>query len=197
MSFAIGPACLLVDVVTGSHDAFLLFLGVATVYGYYHVVRQHYGFLALYKTRTGDQSRSAFHLDKWCLYLGCWLPYGYFVVSHPRARALLGLVPDAPPPAASIAAIAIAWVSAIAIFATVTLADRKRAVTHQRRRDDFRWRARQDRVRHGGVEWQEDEGSRTRARRSGACSRQDERDGMRASGRARTVLMVARCTHGR
>ncbi|PYV38340.1 MAG: hypothetical protein DMG09_12235, partial [Acidobacteria bacterium] len=40
LSFAVGPVFLLLNVVTGSQDPFLLFLGLATFYGYYHVVRQ-------------------------------------------------------------------------------------------------------------------------------------------------------------
>src|SRR5437763_8351101 len=54
LSFAVGPVFLLLNVVTGSQDPFLLFLGLATFYGYYHVVRQHYGFLSLYKARNRD-----------------------------------------------------------------------------------------------------------------------------------------------
>jgi hypothetical protein len=94
--FALGPACLLANVLTGSDGPFLLFLGAVTAYGYNHLVRQHYGFLALYKAKAGERSRAGFWLDKWCLYVGCWVPYVYFLVTHPSARALLGLA-VAPP----------------------------------------------------------------------------------------------------
>ena len=44
--FALGPAFLAAGLVTGSARPFTLFLGLAAFYGYYHIVRQHYGFLA-------------------------------------------------------------------------------------------------------------------------------------------------------
>src|SRR6476660_4543124 len=37
LTFALGPLFLAASVVTGSPDPFLLFLGLATFYGYYHV----------------------------------------------------------------------------------------------------------------------------------------------------------------
>ena len=40
-TFAVGPLLLLATELTGSAEPFLLFLGFATFYGYYHVVRQH------------------------------------------------------------------------------------------------------------------------------------------------------------
>src|SRR5262245_29951221 len=47
LTFLIGPLFLAAGIITGSDDPFLWFLGLATFYGYYHVVRQHYGFVAL------------------------------------------------------------------------------------------------------------------------------------------------------
>lgn len=88
--FALGPACLAAGALTGSQAPFLAFLGLGTFYGYYHVVRQHWGFLALYRARGGVRARDLW-LDRWALYLGCWAPYLYFLLVHPRARALAGL----------------------------------------------------------------------------------------------------------
>src|SRR2546428_4374 len=51
LSFLVGPLFLLLNLAAGSDQPFLLYLGAATLYGYYHVVRQHYGFLSLYKAR--------------------------------------------------------------------------------------------------------------------------------------------------
>jgi len=118
-AFAVGPICLGIDVAAGGAVAFPLFLGFGTVYGYYHVIRQHYGFLALYKTRAGERSRRVFLVDKWCLYLGCGLPYVAFVATHPRARALAGLAPDAGPPAVLLAALVLVWLTAVATFVAV------------------------------------------------------------------------------
>src|SRR5881628_3801516 len=39
---AVGPLFLLLGLAMGSADPFQLFLGLATLYGYYHIVRQHY-----------------------------------------------------------------------------------------------------------------------------------------------------------
>ena len=48
LSFLVGPMFLVANIASGSEYPFLLFLALATFYGYYHVVRQHYGFVALY-----------------------------------------------------------------------------------------------------------------------------------------------------
>jgi hypothetical protein len=95
-TFAVGPICLIAGAIAGRSEPFLLFLGGATLYGYYHVVRQHYGFVALYRAKAGERSRLGFYADKWCLYLGCWIPYVGFLITHPRARALVGLDEAAP-----------------------------------------------------------------------------------------------------
>jgi len=115
LSFLIGPACLLLGVVSRSPVPFQLFLAVATVYGYYHLVRQHYGFLALY--RSVGHEREGFLRDKWCLYIGAWAPYVYFVVTHPHARALLGL-PASPGDLAHAAGglLVAAWGASLAVF---------------------------------------------------------------------------------
>jgi hypothetical protein len=96
LSFAVGPLFLALNLATGSPDPFLLFLGAATFYGYYHVVRQHYGFLALYKARNRDGDRVDFRIDRAFLYVGCWAPYFYFLLTHPKARVLLHLSPNGP-----------------------------------------------------------------------------------------------------
>ena len=78
----------LLGVVTGSAGPFLLFLGFATLYGYYHVVRQHYGIrVALQRASTDwDAIASRWTARRSTLCLGSWLPYAYFLLSHPRAR---------------------------------------------------------------------------------------------------------------
>ncbi len=117
----LGPAVVLINVAAGSEEPFALFLGFANLYAFHHVVRQHYGFLALYKAKGVGVDRQLglpssgtrqFHLDKWFIYLGCWLPYGYLLLHHPAARKLLkipetGATADAAGVGAS--AIAIAW----------------------------------------------------------------------------------------
>jgi len=87
--FAVGPAFLVAGLVTGSDRPFALFLGLAALYGYYHVVRQHYGFLALYQAVNRDRAVLDRRLDAVALYAGLWAPYVYFMLTHPRARRLL------------------------------------------------------------------------------------------------------------
>jgi hypothetical protein len=91
LTFAVGPVFLAMTAVSGSQDPFLLFLALATLYGYYHVVRQHYGFVALYNAINGDRDPKTVALDRRTLYLGCWAPYIYFLLTHPRVRELLRL----------------------------------------------------------------------------------------------------------
>ena len=127
--FAIGPAFLLLTVATGSEGPFQLFLGLATLYGYYHVVRQHYGFLALYRAINHDTGRFDRRLDAWCLYVGLWAPYAYFILSHPRARRLVSPPPDGPVALAVEAAVAGVvglWILTLLAFATRIVATRGR-----------------------------------------------------------------------
>ena len=92
LTFAVGPALLAVERASSdSQYPFLLFLGVATFYGYYHVVRQHYGFVALYNTVNRDWDRGASRSTNGRSMSAAGLPYAYFLLTHPRARELLRL----------------------------------------------------------------------------------------------------------
>jgi hypothetical protein len=95
LAFAAGPAALVLGWASGSPSPFQLFLLGASFYGIYHVVRQHYGFLALYKTKAGVRGPGA-QLDKWALYAGGWAPYFYLLLTHPRLRVVLK-IPDTAP----------------------------------------------------------------------------------------------------
>ncbi len=113
LTFAIGPIAWLFNIITHSEDPFLLYLAFATFYGYYHVVRQHYGFIALYNHVNHDYA--GMKLDQWALYVGCWAPYFYFLVSHPKARVLLRLpVTTQTPPLATV--LLVIWALMLAIY---------------------------------------------------------------------------------
>ena len=116
LTFAVGPLFLALTVASGSQDPFLLFLAFATFYGYYHVVRQHYGFVALYNTINRDWSART--LDQVTLYVGCWAPYAYFLLTHPRARELMRLQIGHLTGAESLAAYTLVavWLAALASF---------------------------------------------------------------------------------
>ena len=96
-AFAAGPLAIAAGLAVGSDGPFFAFLAIATAYGYHHVVRQHWGFLALYRARGRDHGRAGFLIDKWGLYLGSWAPYFGFLVTHEKTRPLMGLAPSAPP----------------------------------------------------------------------------------------------------
>ena len=118
LTFAVGPVFLILTVLSGSDDPFLLFLAFATFYGYYHVVRQHYGFVALYNTVNRDWDPESASLDRWTLYVCCWVPYAYFLLTHPKARELMRLPAGERTSFESVAAYALVavWLFAIARF---------------------------------------------------------------------------------
>jgi hypothetical protein len=47
------------------------------LYAYYHIVRQHYGFMALYRAVNGERDRLDRIVDTWTLYVGLWAPYAF------------------------------------------------------------------------------------------------------------------------
>jgi hypothetical protein len=117
-TFAVGPLALVANGVTGSQQPFLLFLGFATFYGYYHVVRQHWGFVALYNSVNRDYT--SMRLDRATLYIGCFAPYAYFLLAHPKARVLLHLPPRSTMLEAAVEGLLIAvWGAALLRFAYV------------------------------------------------------------------------------
>lgn len=95
--FLAGPAMLLLGyglykVGAGSYDVpwkvFLIFFGL---WAYWHVVRQHYGFLRLYQKKNGDNNPVDWRLDSTLLYTGLLLPFLVYIVRHPETRTQLGL----------------------------------------------------------------------------------------------------------
>jgi hypothetical protein len=112
--FAVGPAAVLASALSGSDAPFLGFLAFATAYGYWHVVRQHYGFFALYGARGATSTRGSHTIDRWTLQAGCWAPYVHFLVMHPRSRQLMGL--DGEPPSAVGAVLVAAWLASLVVL---------------------------------------------------------------------------------
>lgn len=72
---------------------FLIFFGL---WAYWHIVRQHYGFLRLYQKKNGDNHPLDARLDSALLYGGLLLPFLVFVVRHPETRVQLGLAESIP-----------------------------------------------------------------------------------------------------
>jgi hypothetical protein len=92
---AVGPAVALADAVLALHGAlFSYFLLGAYLWAYWHLVRQHYGFLVLYRRRSGANSRSGQSLDSFMLWVGCLYPFLRFSLSEPYLESgLPQLVP--------------------------------------------------------------------------------------------------------
>ncbi len=74
----------------------LYFLGFS-VWAYWHVVRQHYGFMRLYHARNGERLSPDAGKDGWLMHLGLMLPFVVFALRHPESRQALGLSPAFPP----------------------------------------------------------------------------------------------------
>jgi hypothetical protein len=78
--FAIGP--LLVWVGAG-----FVFFFVAALWAYYHLVKQHYGFMVLYKKKNDDLAPIDNGLDRGLLLFAFNYPFVQFIASDPEAMA--------------------------------------------------------------------------------------------------------------
>ena len=74
--FAIGPLAAVADWAAGG-VVFPYFLQAALLWAYYHLVRQHWGFVALYRRKSQDDPTPA-RLDEAFLWLGCLYPFVRF-----------------------------------------------------------------------------------------------------------------------
>ncbi|WNG43622.1 hypothetical protein F0U60_05575 [Archangium minus] len=89
--FAAGPLLFGVSAALGSKVPFELFLTFASLWAYWHVVRQHYGIMVLYQRKGGETLPLDRRLDSVTLYVGLLAPFVAFAVTHPVARKRLGL----------------------------------------------------------------------------------------------------------
>ncbi|MDT7689260.1 MAG: hypothetical protein QOJ70_3641 [Acidobacteriota bacterium] len=83
--FAAGPVAVLAG-------AGFVFFFVAALWAYYHLVKQHYGFMVLYKKKNGDLDPTDNFLDRTFLLLVFSYPFARFVARDPEA---LRRVPEA------------------------------------------------------------------------------------------------------
>ncbi len=89
-AFLVGPAILVLGALLALPWLFTAFLAVMTAYSYYHLVRQHWGFVAIYGARARTPASPA---EKRLLYAACAVPYLAFVLSHPALGELAGTPP--------------------------------------------------------------------------------------------------------
>ena len=89
--FALGPASVGLSVLAGNRLPYDLFLVGCSLWAYWHVVRQHYGVMVLYKKKADDMAPVDDRIDAVCLHVGLLAPFAGFVLSNPRALAIAGL----------------------------------------------------------------------------------------------------------
>src|SRR5678816_3626609 len=78
--FAIGPVLVLAGFG-------LVFFFVAALWAYYHLVKQHYGFMVLYKKKNGDLAAVDNALDRLLLLFAFNYPFVAFIARDPSAMA--------------------------------------------------------------------------------------------------------------
>ena len=78
--FLVGPAL----VLAGAGFSFFF---VAALWAYYHLVKQHYGFMVLYKKKNHDLAPIDNALDRWLLMFAFNYPFVAFIANDPTAMA--------------------------------------------------------------------------------------------------------------
>jgi hypothetical protein len=78
--FAVGPAMVLAG-------AGLVFFFLAALWAYYHLVKQHYGFMVLYKKKNNDLAAVDNALDRLLLLFAFNYPFVAFIARDPEAMA--------------------------------------------------------------------------------------------------------------
>jgi hypothetical protein len=78
--FAIGPIAVLAG-------AGFVFFFIAALWAYYHLVKQHYGFMVLYKKKNGDLARIDNALDRLLLLFAFHYPFVQFIATDREAMA--------------------------------------------------------------------------------------------------------------
>jgi hypothetical protein len=78
--FVVGPVLVLLG-------AGFTFFFVAALWAYYHLVKQHYGFMVLYKKKNQDLAPIDNALDRWLLMFAFNYPFVAFIAHDPAAMA--------------------------------------------------------------------------------------------------------------
>jgi hypothetical protein len=78
--FVVGPLLVL------AHAGFVFFF-IAALWAYYHLVKQHYGFMVLYKKKNGDLAPVDNALDRLLLLFAFNYPFVAFIARDPEAMA--------------------------------------------------------------------------------------------------------------
>jgi uncharacterized membrane protein len=108
--FAVGPLMVLAG-------AGMVFFFLAALWAYYHLVKQHYGFMVLYKKKNDDLGRADNFLDRAFLLVAFTYPFVAFVARDPEA---MGRVPAVLQPGVSFLEVSLLLVTIV--FAAAWLA---------------------------------------------------------------------------
>src|SRR5438067_4923137 len=76
--FVVGPIMVLLG-------AGALFFFLAALWAYYHLVKQHYGFMVLYKKKNNDLAQIDNALDRMLLIFAFWYPFVLFIARDAEA----------------------------------------------------------------------------------------------------------------
>src|SRR5207253_4613666 len=77
---------LLLDVVLHTNIFGPTFFFFASLWAYYHLVKQHYGLMVLYKKKNQDLARVDNVIDRLFLLFGFWYPFVRFIVASAEAH---------------------------------------------------------------------------------------------------------------
>lgn len=88
--FLVGPLAIAASIATRSMGPFIAFWIFQVVWAYYHVVRQHYGFMALYQKLNGEPEGRANAADYWIFHLLMFGPVIAWFLRYPDFRSLVG-----------------------------------------------------------------------------------------------------------
>jgi hypothetical protein len=83
------PAMMLGPVLVAGHQE-MFFYTFAICWLHFHIAKQHFGFVMLYKHKAGDRLRLDFLLDRWFLLISLMLPVARFVL---RTYTTLSAIP--------------------------------------------------------------------------------------------------------
>jgi hypothetical protein len=89
--FLLGPLTLFASIKAQTPFPYFVFLAFAGLWAYWHVVRQHYGFLVLYQKKNAEPAGKSNPLDYWIFYVLMLAPFVSFLLRHPIAREQVGL----------------------------------------------------------------------------------------------------------
>jgi hypothetical protein len=86
----VGPVALAASLALHSPGPFLVFWAFSVLWAYYHVTRQHYGFLSLYQKLNGEPAGRANRIDYWVFHLLMFGPVLSWFVQYSELRDAFG-----------------------------------------------------------------------------------------------------------